>query len=377
MYRRLCRVALLCAALVMCGSSVASGETAAGLTFDGGLVIFDTATPNVATLRTIGPLATVGEVLIGIDVRPATRQLYGISSDGALTRTYAIDPVTGAATLVGPPASVALSPVEQYGTDFNPTVDLLRIVNTSGANHRFNPTNGSLAATDTSLSAGQVTAIAYDRNVAGAPQTTLYAIDRDGNRLATIGGIDSIPSPNGGVVMPVGPLGVTIDAGTDAGFDVSPTGVAFASLSVGGATRLFTINLTTGAATFVGTLPVSFQALTILSPLQSPDRTRPAVLIAPAASVKLGNVRKAGLSVPFSCNEACSATATIIGKRKRLGRATVAIAAVGVGRIRVLLSASGKKALRTTRRLAVQVVVVATDATGNKRTVRARVLLLR
>lgn len=109
MYRRLCRVALLCAALVMCGSSAASGETAAGLTFDGGLVIFDTATPNVATLRTIGPLATVGEVLIGIDVRPATRQLYGISSDGALARTYAIDPVTGAATLVGPPASVALS----------------------------------------------------------------------------------------------------------------------------------------------------------------------------------------------------------------------------------------------------------------------------
>lgn len=375
MYRRLCRVALLCAALVMCGSSAALGERAAGLTFDGGLVIFDTATPSIATLRTIGPLATAGEVLIGIDVRPATGQLYGVSSDGALTRTYVIDPATGAATLVGP-ASVVLSPADQYGIDFNPVADRLRIENTSGTNLRVDPTSG-LAATDTPLSAGPVTAIAYDRNVAGTPQTTLYAIDRGGSSLATIGGINGTPSPDGGAVTPVGPLGVTIDAGTDAGFDVSPTGVAYASLSVGGATRLYTINLTTGAATLVGTLPVSFQELTILSSLSSPDTTRPAVLIAPAASLKLGNVRKAGLIVPFSCNEACSATATIIGKRKRLGRARVTITAAGVGRIRVRLSASGKRALRTTKRLAVQVVVVATDAAGNKRTVKARVLLVR
>jgi hypothetical protein len=70
-------------------------------------------------------------------------------------------------------------------------------------------------------------------------------------------------------------------------------------------------------------------------------------------------------------------TASIIGKRKRLGIAAVALDAAGVGRVRVRLSASGRKALRTTRRLAVQVVVVAKDAAGNKRTVRARVLLTR
>jgi hypothetical protein len=385
MCHRLRRVLLLCAVLVMCGSSVAFGETVAGLTFDGGLVIFDTATPSIATLRTIGPLTVTGEALIGIDFRPATGQLYGISSDGVTTtRTYLIDPVTGTATLVGS-ANVGLSLIEQYGMDFNPVNDRLRIVNTTlGNNLRVDPTSGALAGTDVALSSMQVTAVAYDRNVTGTPQTTLYAIDRGASSLATIGDINGTPSsPNGGVVTSVGPLGVTIDAGTDAGFDVSPTGVAYASLSVGGATRLFTINLATGAATFVGTLPVTFQEIAIVPALPSgptppsPDTTRPSVLINSVTSAKLGKVRTAGLVVRFSCSEACSVTATMIGKRKRLGTAAVALDAAGVGRVRIRLSALGKHALRRTKRLAVQVVVVAKDRAGNKRTVKARVLLIR
>ncbi len=56
-------------------------------------------------------------------------------------------------------------------------------------------------ATDTILTPNtrQVRGIAYDRNE-GASLTTLYAYEFSTDTLATIGGIDGNPSPNGGVI---------------------------------------------------------------------------------------------------------------------------------------------------------------------------------
>jgi sugar phosphate isomerase/epimerase len=51
-------------------------------------------------------------------------------------------------------------------------------------------------------------------------------------------------------VFTVGSLGV--DASTTIGFDISDNGTAFATMLVKGKTKLYTINLTTGAATEVG-----------------------------------------------------------------------------------------------------------------------------
>ena len=196
----------------------------------------------------------------------------------------------------------------------------------------------------------------------------------------TIGGINGAPSPNGGVVSNVGALGVAVDAGTDSGFDVSPTGVAYAALTVAGATGLNTINLTTGAANLVGTLPASVQGAHDPPPRPGrapvPDTARPALLIAPAGSARLAGVRRSGIVIPFSCSEACTVTAKLVGARKTLGSATVSIGAAGVGRVGVRLSALGRKTLRTTRRLAAQAVVVAKDPAGNSRIARARVLLV-
>jgi hypothetical protein len=63
----------------------------------------------------------------------------------------------------------------------------------------------------------------------------------------------------------VGAIGVSFDA--DSGFDISSqTGVAFASLNAGGFTRLYTINLATGAATLVGTVGAGLSDISIFIP---------------------------------------------------------------------------------------------------------------
>jgi hypothetical protein len=200
-----------------------------------------------------------GDALVGIDYRPATGQLYAMGVNGASGRVYTINPLTGAATPVGTgftmPQSAGASAGKDYGFDFNPTVDRIRISADSRDNFRAHPDTGAVAGVDFALTEGAVvTGAAYDRNFAGAKVTTLYAIDSNSDRLVTIGGIDSAPSPNGGVVRPVGFLGVNTT--NDAGFDITvgAEGSAYASLTVGGKPGFYTIDLNTGAATLVGVI---------------------------------------------------------------------------------------------------------------------------
>ena len=215
------------------------------------------APTTIETTLTVTGLRA-SELLVGIDFRPATRELYalgiidgGASDDPAL---YAIDPTTGAATRVGGPAA-PITGGTTWGFDFNPVVDRVRIVNDADANLRFNPSTGVPTDADTSLnpSSASIVGAAYDRNVTGATATTLYAIDVSGIELVRIGGVDGTPSPNTGLVTAVGSLMVPIEE--DAGFDIDgPTNTAWAVLTefFTGAVGLYTIDLATGAATLVG-----------------------------------------------------------------------------------------------------------------------------
>jgi hypothetical protein len=246
-----------------------------GLTDANALVRFDSATPGTTTTIPITGLQGTDHVL-GIDFRPRTGQLYATTAPAgvvanALLDTYVINPLTGAATLVGsiPGGTVpgAADTIAAY--DFNPTVDRIRLVLSNGANIRINPNNGSLAGSDVNLSftapaAGPVLEEAYDRNFdrtsASPIKTTLYGIDLGSNMLVIQGGIDGAPSPNGGVISAVNPLGLTLDAGSEAGFDIADStanggkGTALAALKVGGVTGLYSIDLTTGAATSIGAI---------------------------------------------------------------------------------------------------------------------------
>ncbi len=200
-----------------------------------------------------------GETLSGMSFRPATGQLYGLASDSITTRILTINTTTGVATAVGTPLTATADVFR--GVAFNPVVDRLRVIGDAGSNRRYDPTTGALTAADTTLgyvagdpSAGStpsVVHIGYDRNAAGATLTTLYGVDYVKDTLVRIGGVDGNPSPNGGQVTTIGPLGFDVTRAGDMVIQ-GGSGTAYAVMRVAGVSTLFTINLTTGAATSVG-----------------------------------------------------------------------------------------------------------------------------
>ena len=238
------------------------------------IVRFDSATPGAVVSSAITGLQT-NEFIVGIDLRPATGTVYGI---GSSSRLYVINPLTGVATQVGNAGAFGLNG-NQFGIDFNPTVDRIRLVSDNEQSLRINPNDGTLSGTDSSLTpAGNVVAAAYDRNdLNGATPTTLYGIDSAAGTLVRIGGVDGTPSPNLGAVTTIGSLGLGTNLAGTIGFDISGlTGVAYATISgfiTGNAvdgipptTQLYTINLVTGQATLIGTVdgnsPTAFSGLT-------------------------------------------------------------------------------------------------------------------
>lgn len=188
--------------------------------------------------------------LIGIDVRPANRLLYGLTDANIL---YTINLQTGAATV----ASTLLVPFTAgtlSGMDFNPVPDRLRLVGANGQNFRINVDTGEVIQ-DRPLAFGPmelqgsrpaVTAAAYTNNVAGTQSTRLLNIDGERNLL-----LFQNP-PNEGVQMPIGPLGVNF--GPVGGFDIRTVGGVDTGFAIGGST-LYRIDLNTGRATSMGTLP--------------------------------------------------------------------------------------------------------------------------
>ena len=118
---------------------------AIGLLANGSLFSFDTTSPGTST--TIGAVTGLqgGEIVYGLDYRPANGALYALGSTG---RLYTVNAATGAATL----ASTLNTALSGSGFDiaFNPVPDRLRIVSTSGQNLRVNVDTGAVTV-DTAL----------------------------------------------------------------------------------------------------------------------------------------------------------------------------------------------------------------------------------
>jgi Domain of unknown function (DUF4394)/Thrombospondin type 3 repeat len=284
---RLARAVLALAAFAACTAPSASAVPAVGITGSTTLVNFDTSTPGDVVVRPITGLQTESETAIGIDWRPATGEVFVVTAPllsvaNAQLRTYRVDPATGAATFVGsiPPGTVPGAGDQPAGLDFRPTVDRIRVVFSNNENIRINPNNGALSGDDVNLTytapaTGPVTALAHDRNVAPGPPgtlappgttTTLYGIDVGADRLVVLGGINgaSPGGSNGGAITDIGALGVPVSNTSDAGFDIAPDGAAYASLRNGSVSTLYTVDLSTAAATALGTLPAELRSLTIL-----------------------------------------------------------------------------------------------------------------
>jgi hypothetical protein len=256
--------------------SPVAAELIYGLADPATLILFDSQAPGAILRSAVITGLQAGEVLHDIDVRPATRQLYGFGVT-ALTsgRLYRIDPLTAVATQIGPtitlpqslgvPANAAL-----YSTDFNPTVDRLRVISALGDNFRVHPDTGQIVGVDAKLSADSLVGAAYDRNRVGLGLTTLFAYNFNPDEVARIGGVDGSPSPNLGVVTNIGASGFTAIAEA-VGFDISPRGTAFVALVpvVAEPSRLFTANLQNGQLTDRGAIGNLYVRALAVSPLQN------------------------------------------------------------------------------------------------------------
>jgi uncharacterized protein DUF4394/Calx-beta domain-containing protein len=251
----------------------AAGVNAAGTS----LLLFDTTTPGTMTAVPITGLGA-GETIAGIDRRPATGALYGLGVvDGGASdalRLYRIDPTTGAATSISPSAVTAATGGTDYGVDFNPVVDRVRVINDGHENLRLNPNNGSLSGDDTNLTdAGPdadsrpIEGTAYSNNVpppfgAGSGgSTTEFGIAPFTDELVIIGGFGGAASggANGGIVDDEKPL--AFNAGTNVNFDIADTGSTGMMTS---GTNLGTVNLGSGAFTLIGALAQPLDGFTLL-----------------------------------------------------------------------------------------------------------------
>lgn len=271
-----------CALLAVTGAAALSAGPAHAanvfaVTSSNALIQFDSATPG--TITSTVPITGLqgGEQVLGIDVRPATGQLYAL---GSASRLYLLNPATGAATAVGSAGAFTLNGTE-FGFDFNPVPDRIRITSNADQNLRINPNDGTLTATDGTQAyaigdpnAGvnpNIVASGYTNNFAGATTTTLYDIDSNLDILVIQN------PPNSGTLNTVGALGVNITE--TASLDITAGNTALASFIPDGASAsgLYSLNLTTGAATLIGgigsgltvraisvqqQLPVSLLALT-------------------------------------------------------------------------------------------------------------------
>ena len=111
-------------------------ERVYAVTAGGDLVSFDANNPGSILSRAPVANLNTGERVVGIDFRPANNRLYALGSSSQL---YIIDARTGIASRVGAPLSAALSGTE-FGVDFNPTVDRIRLVSDTGQTSDCIPT---------------------------------------------------------------------------------------------------------------------------------------------------------------------------------------------------------------------------------------------
>jgi hypothetical protein len=277
------------------------------------LLLFDTATPGTMTpvpITGLGP----GETIAGIDRRPATGALYGLGVvDGGATdalRLYRIDPATGAATPIAPAPVTAQTGGTDYGVDFTPLVDRLRVINDGNENLRLNPNSGGLAGDDPNLTdlgpdvdSRPIEGIAYSSNVAppfgvggGVGSTTEFGIAPFTDELVTIGGFagGAPGGQNGGLVGDEKPLG--FNAGNNVNFDIadfSSVGFLTSGISFG------TVNLGTGTFTFTGNLAQALDGFAVL-PATTVTLDPRAVTTSEAAGVATITLTRSSTASPAS-----------------------------------------------------------------------------
>lgn len=228
-----------------------------GITSDGStMAMFHTDTPGTLDwVRDVVDL--VGDTkLVGIDVRVQDGKLYVLGDQGGIyTVALPMGPVMDLTKVSQIQSHAALNGTN-FGVDFNPAADRLRVVSDKTQNLRHD-LNTNTTTIDSPLSATGVSAAAYTNNdLDPATATTLFDINTVTDQVV----IQS--PPNNGSLVATGNLGV--DVGPNAGLDIysdlsngkTVSNTAFGSFTpAGGKASLYTVELLTGTASLVGQFP--------------------------------------------------------------------------------------------------------------------------
>ncbi len=233
-------------------AGAANAELVYGVTDTQTLVSFDSSdSTSILSGVAISGLAS-NEQIRGIDIRPATGQLYAL---GSFNNMYTIDAATGAATQVGSGPFAPPTNGSSFGFDFNPVIDRIRVVSDANQNLVLNPNDGtSTMVTDLFFGAGDINegmdpnivGSAYTNSFFGATSTQLYGIDTGLDVLVT-------QANSAGTLQTIGSVGV--DLNDTLSFDISgATGLAYATVVSDdfSSSTFWQINLLTGEATALG-----------------------------------------------------------------------------------------------------------------------------
>jgi trimeric autotransporter adhesin len=269
--------AVLIGLFFLYAASSASAQTIYALS-GGNLVSFKANSPGVSLGSAAVSGVAAGQTLAGLDFRPNTGQLYALGYNNATgaAQLYTLNPSTGAATAVNAVPVALKAGMGKIGFDFNPTVDRIRVTGSDNSNYRLHPVTGALAATDGNLAFAtgdpnaaknpSVGAGAYTNSYIGAATTTLFNYDDSLNVFTTQN------PPNNGVLNTVGASGIAVNlADPTSDFDiffdnVAATNQAYFAANTTGQTNdnLYTVNLTTGATTLVGSIGVPVSDIAVL-----------------------------------------------------------------------------------------------------------------
>jgi hypothetical protein len=191
--------------------------------------------------------------LIGIDSRPADNKFYGVGNSGGIYRINAGNGNVSKISQLSVPLQGA-----NFGVDFNPAADRLRIVSDTGQNLRHDVSQAAaVTAVDDALNyegttATGVTAAAYTNTDNDARTgTTLFDLDMTRDQL-----VQQVPA-NSGDLSVVGSFGPR--QGPVAGFDIVSTvtndravknyGYASIRPTRGGLATLYRVSLLSGRFT--------------------------------------------------------------------------------------------------------------------------------
>lgn len=264
------------ALLAACASTETVGPPAKemiyAVTASNRLIQFNAGQPQkILSSKALSGLAAE-ERLLGIDYRVAKGQLFALGDSGQL---YRINTADGSASRIGTPVALPREGAAEWGFDFNPTVDRIRVVNDAGFNLRLHPDTGAVvdgnadqpglqfdgrlaydAADANAGKAAALVAAGYTYNKDNEKITTNYALDGKLGTLVHQGtkeGVTPMVSPNSGRLYTVSSLG--LGAFERATLDISDvSNAAYSAVTRGRLSSWYRIDLASGKATLIGTI---------------------------------------------------------------------------------------------------------------------------